>query len=182
MNPAGFELTISTGERPQTYALDLAATGTGHILCRECKFQRHNKIPVHPLASGLASCANVIVGRSVDYCNLCHWVRCISHYVTMIYITLRVYYITFTLLSLFSLCEFLLTVFALRVLLSPYVYLLILFVFVVSYVYLLYYVCIAVLTLDAGLLARSQYPEGPATGHLDTGFSWFPCVYKRMLR
>ena len=47
---------------------------------------------------------------------------------------------------------------------------------------LLYLVCIAVLTLDAGLLARSQYPEGPATGHLDTGFSWFPCVYKRMLR
>jgi hypothetical protein len=32
------------------------------------------------------------------------------------------------------------------------------------------------------MLARSQYPEGPATGHLDTGFSWFPCVYKRMLR
>jgi len=54
--------------------------------------------------------------------------------------------------------------------------------FVVSYVYLLYYVCIAILTLDAGLLARSPYPEGPATGHLDTGFSWFPCVYKRMLR
>jgi hypothetical protein len=24
--------------------------------------------------------------------------------------------------------------------------------------------------LDAGLLARSQYSEGPATGHLDTGF------------
>jgi len=43
-----------------------------------------------------------------------------------------------------------------------------------SYVYLLYYMCIAVLTLDAGLLARSQYPEGPATGHLDTGFSFFP--------
>ena len=51
-----------------------------------------------------------------------------------------------------------------------------------SYVYLLYYVCTAVLTLDAGLLARSQYPEGPATGHLGTDFSWFPCVYKRMLR
>ena len=63
---------------------------------------------------------------------------------------------------------FLLTVIVLRVLLS-------------SYVYLLYYVCIAVLTLDAALLARSQYPEGPATGHLDTGFSWFPCVCKRML-
>ena len=45
-----------------------------------------------------------------------------------------------------------------------------------SYVYLLYYVCIAVFSLDAGLLARSQYSEGPATGHLDTGFSWFPCA------
>ena len=35
---------------------------------------------------------------------------------------------------------------------------------------------------SAGLLARSQHPEGPATGHLDTGFSRFPCVYKQMLR
>ena len=51
-----------------------------------------------------------------------------------------------------------------------------------SYVYLLYYVCIAVFTLDVGLLARSQYSEGPATGQLNTGFSWFPCVYKQMLR
>jgi hypothetical protein len=49
-------------------------------------------------------------------------------------------------------------------------------------VYLLYYVCIAALTLDAGLLTRSHYPEGPATGRLDTGFPRFPCVYKRMLR
>ena len=41
-----------------------------------------------------------------------------------------------------------------------------------SCVYLLYCVCIAVsfFTLDAGLLAISQYSEGPATGHLDTGF------------
>ena len=51
-----------------------------------------------------------------------------------------------------------------------------------SYVYLLYYMCIAVFTLDAGMLARSQYSEGPATGHLDIGFSWFPCLYKKMLR
>ena len=42
-----------------------------------------------------------------------------------------------------------------------------------SYVYLLYCVCIAVFTLDAGLLARSQYSEVPATGHLDTGFLGF---------
>jgi hypothetical protein len=55
-------------------------------------------------------------------------------------------------------------------------------ILLLSYVYLLYYVRIAVVTLDAWLLARSQYSEGPATGHLDTSFSWFPCVYKRMLR
>ena len=30
MPPVGFEPTISAGERPQTYALDRAATGTGH--------------------------------------------------------------------------------------------------------------------------------------------------------
>ena len=28
--PVGFEPTISAGERPQTYALDRAATGTGY--------------------------------------------------------------------------------------------------------------------------------------------------------
>ena len=59
---------------------------------------------------------------------------------------------------------------------------LVLCVLLSSYVFLMYYVCIAVFTLDAGLLARSQYSEGPATGHLDTGFSPFPCVYKQMLR
>ena len=34
----------------------------------------------------------------------------------------------------------------------------------------------------ARLLARSHYSEGPATGHLDTGFSRFLCAYKQMLR
>jgi len=51
-----------------------------------------------------------------------------------------------------------------------------------SYVYLLYCVGIAGFYFRFGLLARSQYSEGPATGHLDTGFSWFPRVYKQMLR
>jgi len=32
MPPVGFETTISTGERPKTYDLDRAATGTGTIL------------------------------------------------------------------------------------------------------------------------------------------------------
>ena len=49
-----------------------------------------------------------------------------------------------------------------------------LYVFVVPYVYLLYYVCIAVLTLDAGLLARSQYPECPATATSTQVFLGFP--------
>ena len=36
-------------------------------------------------------------------------------------------------------------------------------------------------TLDAGLLARSQYLEGPATGHLDKGFSWLPVPKSKCL-
>ena len=31
MPPVGFELTILAGERPQTYALDRGASGTGRI-------------------------------------------------------------------------------------------------------------------------------------------------------
>jgi H+/gluconate symporter-like permease len=56
-------------------------------------------------------------------------------------------------------------------------WIIILVCFFVTSCVLFCYVCTAVLhTLVAALLARSQYPEGPATGHLDTGFSWFPCV------
>ena len=35
MPPVGFEPTISAGERPQTYALDRAATGAGVLLIIE---------------------------------------------------------------------------------------------------------------------------------------------------
>ena len=35
MPPVGFEPTISAGERPQTYALDRAATGTGAVSIEE---------------------------------------------------------------------------------------------------------------------------------------------------
>ena len=44
------------------------------------------------------------------------------------------------------------------------------------FVVLCVHCCFFFFTLDAGLLVRSDYSEGPATGHLDTGFSWFPCV------
>ena len=46
---------------------------------------------------------------------------------------------------------------------------------------LMYIVLLCVNYFSCRMLARSQYPEGPTTGHLGTGFSWFPCVYKRML-
>ena len=79
---------------------------------------------------------------------------------------------------LLSLCALLLTVVGL------------LCIVLLSCVYFCYLMCVVLLcvciivlhTLDTGLLARSQYPEGPGTGHLDTGFPWFPCVYKQMLR
>jgi hypothetical protein len=48
---------------------------------------------------------------------------------------------------------------------------------VLCVVYIFCTVGIDVFTLDARLLARSQYPEGPVTGHLDTGFCWFPRVF-----
>ena len=40
--------------------------------------------------------------------------------------------------------------------------------------YYVYHLTTGLLDLDAGRLARSQNPEGPATGHLDTGFLGFP--------
>jgi hypothetical protein len=50
------------------------------------------------------------------------------------------------------------------------------FIFVTLCV-LFYYECIVVLNiLVPGLLARSQYPESPATSHVGTDFSWFSCV------
>jgi len=56
-------------------------------------------------------------------------------------------------------------------------------IILLSCLYLCYLMCIVLLcmycchtTLVAGLLARSQYLEGPATSHLGRGFSWFPCL------
>ena len=46
MPRVGFEPTISAGERPKTYALDRAATGTGIIGSYQSHFQVHNLIYV----------------------------------------------------------------------------------------------------------------------------------------
>jgi len=40
--------------------------------------------------------------------------------------------------------------------------------------YFVYHLTTGLLDLDAGRLARSQNPEGPATGHLDPSFLGFP--------
>ena len=45
MPPVGFEPTISAGVRPQTYALDRAATGTGaHKQCTEQRNETEQNI------------------------------------------------------------------------------------------------------------------------------------------
>ena len=46
MPPVGFEPTISAVERPQTYALDRAATGTGILQYYTCKFYIRNPIRI----------------------------------------------------------------------------------------------------------------------------------------
>ena len=42
MPPVGFEPTISAGERPQTYNLDRAATGTGNDVNSIIKVPSHH--------------------------------------------------------------------------------------------------------------------------------------------
>ena len=41
MPPVGFKPTISRGERPQTYALDRAATGSGEVKYNHCESLRN---------------------------------------------------------------------------------------------------------------------------------------------
>ena len=45
MPPVGFEPTISAGERPQTYALDRAATGTGNHRLTRMILQHTKRLP-----------------------------------------------------------------------------------------------------------------------------------------
>ena len=83
--PVGFEPTISAGERPQTYALDRAATGTGkvflHIIgkynsCSSLKYWTdiQPNITTEKLNSStnlgeyLMSCC-----LEIPDCNICHW-------------------------------------------------------------------------------------------------------------
>ena len=60
MPPVGFEPTISAGERPQTYALDRVAVGTGmkqrmatYVCCRSC-FKKMNFVGITASGDGIA--------------------------------------------------------------------------------------------------------------------------------
>ena len=48
MPPVEFELTISAGERPQTYAVDRAASGTGRVMpyCTDMSTEKSTSIMV----------------------------------------------------------------------------------------------------------------------------------------
>ena len=56
MPPVGFQPTISAGERPQTYALDRAATGTGYLVPLRPKYSpQHSIINATKILLGKAS-------------------------------------------------------------------------------------------------------------------------------
>ena len=66
MPPVGFEPTFSASERPQTYALDRAATGTGQIdISWVNYFQTSRHMPVRPFIIGSHRRwkANLLAGR-----------------------------------------------------------------------------------------------------------------------
>jgi len=44
MPPVGFETKVSVDERPQTYVLDLVATGTGKIYIYTCTYENTTQI------------------------------------------------------------------------------------------------------------------------------------------
>ena len=58
MPPVEFEPTISAGERPQTYALDCAATGTGFTILQLCLTQNGAECSVSLKKTGIKKQAN----------------------------------------------------------------------------------------------------------------------------
>jgi len=84
MSPVGFEPTVSEGERPQTYALDRAATGTG-IIINNLKFEINLELIsmplkfailifawVHAVAQMVETLRYKLEGRGFNS-RCCHW-------------------------------------------------------------------------------------------------------------
>ena len=68
MLPVGFEPTISAGERPQTYALDHAATGTGRLV--NCDFYFQDKLNIYHVKVEMLSMIAVQILGGGFYNNL----------------------------------------------------------------------------------------------------------------
>ena len=66
MPPVGFEPTVSAGERPQTYALDRAATGTGKMV-RECSID----VPIGTQRISSRAKGTAIAPTDKDVCKSC---------------------------------------------------------------------------------------------------------------
>ena len=64
--PVGLELTISAGERPQTYALDRAATGTGNIFWFT-KYNYKTKISPRISISNRSKISKRVIKISLSY-------------------------------------------------------------------------------------------------------------------
>jgi hypothetical protein len=61
MSPVGFEPTISSGERPQTYGLDRAATGIGKETLNCLKNQYQNLVGINRMLT---------VKSALDICDI----------------------------------------------------------------------------------------------------------------
>ena len=79
MPPVGFEPTISTGKRPQTYALDRTATGTGARTYKIDKYETETKYLIkiilckgHAVAQLVEALRYKSEGRGFDS-RWCHW-------------------------------------------------------------------------------------------------------------
>ena len=70
MPPVGFEFTISAGERPQIYALDRAAAGTGNIVI----YSLHNTTYI-----GLFVCLLVFGAIAPQWVRVSSFMRFLDH-------------------------------------------------------------------------------------------------------
>ena len=70
MPPVGFEPTVSAGERPQTYALDRAATGTGKMV-HECSINA----PIGTQRISSRAKGTAIAPTDKDVCKSCKWAK-----------------------------------------------------------------------------------------------------------
>jgi len=74
-----FERTVSTGERPQTYALDRATTGTGELsmfdinILKPSGFFTYHQVEHTKILHGARFALSILYGsQNSDFCFTCH--------------------------------------------------------------------------------------------------------------